>query len=364
MAFLETPRFPESISVGAVGGANYKTDIVTVSSGYEQRNIAWSVARASYDVSHSVKERADLYDLINFFRSVKGMAHGFRFKDWSDYEVSSAEGVLGTGIANGQQTYQLAKKYEAGALYEIRDIRKPVVDSYTLYRNGSPLTEGTSAGNYAIDTTTGIVTFVADSVVAINSNVTRSITAITKANPAVVTTSASHGFVTGDKVRISGVGGMTQVNNLYFTVTYISPTTFSIGVNSTAYTTYTSGGTVIEYGASQTNPVQIQSTGHGLTNGKVIRIDGVGGMTQLNGQYFTVANATTNSFELSGINGTSYSAMTTAGSISIYANASDTLTWEGEFDVPCRFNTDKIEVELITQNLQGWNSIPIIEIKV
>ncbi len=73
---------------------------------------------------------------------------------------------------------------------------------------------------------------------------TYSITGISKANPAVVTTSASHGLAAGAKVRITGVGGMTEVNDLTFTVASPSGSNFSLaGTNSTAYTTYTSGGT-------------------------------------------------------------------------------------------------------------------------
>jgi hypothetical protein len=72
-----------------------------------------------------------------------------------------------------------------------------------------------------------------------------SITAITKANPAVVTTSAAHGLSNGDIVYLSGVGGMSQVNNLRFTVAGVTSTTFQLsGINSSAYTTYTSGGLV------------------------------------------------------------------------------------------------------------------------
>ena len=71
----------------------------------------------------------------------------------------------------------------------------------------------------------------------------KTITAITKANPAVVT-SNSHGFSNGDRVFISSVVGMTQVNNLEFTVAGATTNTFQLsGVNSSAYTAYSSGGT-------------------------------------------------------------------------------------------------------------------------
>jgi len=72
---------------------------------------------------------------------------------------------------------------------------------------------------------------------------TKTISAITKANPAVVT-ATSHGYSDGDRVFISGVVGMTEVNNREFTVAGKTTNTFQLsGVNSSAFTTYTSGGT-------------------------------------------------------------------------------------------------------------------------
>ncbi len=71
----------------------------------------------------------------------------------------------------------------------------------------------------------------------------KNITAITKANPAVVT-SSSHGFSNGDDVWISGVGGMTRLNGRRFTVANKTTNTFELsGENSSSYDTYTSGGT-------------------------------------------------------------------------------------------------------------------------
>jgi len=67
------------------------------------------------------------------------------------------------------------------------------------------------------------------------------ITAITQANPAVVTQTA-HGYSNGDIVFINNVAGMTQVNNLFFTVTKVDDDNYTIGVDSSAYGAYTSGG--------------------------------------------------------------------------------------------------------------------------
>lgn len=364
MSFIETPRFPENISYGASGGAEFRTDIAAVSSGFEQRNVAWSAARASYDVSHANRSAADIATLNTFFRAVKGRAHGFRFKDWADYTVSSGEGILDAGVGDGYPTYQLVKQYVAGALTDLRDIKKPVSGSVVISRNGSPATEGVAAGNYSLDTTTGIVTFVADSTKSIDANVTKTISSITKAANAVVTTSAAHGFVTGDKIKLTSVGGMTQVNNLYFTITYIDATSFYLNVDSSAYSVYTSGGSAIKYGITQTNLVRVNSAAHGLTNGKVVYISGVAGMTEVNSLAFTVANASTDYFELTGTNGSAYTAFTSGGTLSLFPQPADTLTFTGEFDVPCRFDVDKIAIDLIAPSINGWNQIPIVEVRV
>jgi hypothetical protein len=75
----------------------------------------------------------------------------------------------------------------------------------------------------------------------------KNITAISKANPGVVTIS-SHGYSNGDHVIISSVGGMTEVNGKTFKVNNVTTNTFElqnvdgVNVNTSAFTTYTSGG--------------------------------------------------------------------------------------------------------------------------
>jgi hypothetical protein len=68
------------------------------------------------------------------------------------------------------------------------------------------------------------------------------LSAVTKANPGVVTTRQPHSLSTGDTVTFSKVGGMTNLNGNTYTVTVITPTTFSIGVNTTSFGTYTNLG--------------------------------------------------------------------------------------------------------------------------
>ena len=75
----------------------------------------------------------------------------------------------------------------------------------------------------------------------------KTISGITAANPAVVT-ATSHGYENGDEVVITGVGGMTEVNGKRFLVADKTTNTFElqdkdgVDINSSSFTTYTSGG--------------------------------------------------------------------------------------------------------------------------
>lgn len=72
---------------------------------------------------------------------------------------------------------------------------------------------------------------------------TKTITAITKANPAVVTSTA-HGYAVGDVVKITGVGGMEEINDQLFVLSAVTTDTYTLAnVDSTGYGTYSSGGT-------------------------------------------------------------------------------------------------------------------------
>lgn len=165
MSFLETPRFPEDISLGSTGGAGYNTTITPFTSGKESRNINWAESRAEYDVAYGIKTQAQLYSLIELFHVMAGRGHGFRYKDWDDWN-SSTDQTHGATVSDTDQTigtgddvevdFQLIKTYTKGALSRSRDIRKPVVGTVVVSLDGVPQVSG-----WSVDTTTGIITFVA-----------------------------------------------------------------------------------------------------------------------------------------------------------------------------------------------------------
>lgn len=159
MAFHEI-RFPTGISLGASGGPERRTEIVTLASGFEERNSPWADSRRRYNAGYGVRSLADIHQVIAFFEARSGRLHGFRFKDFSDYQ-SSAPGsaitpndqIIGTG--NGAvSSFQLYKNYISGAQFYPRAITKPMAGSVRVALNGVEL----GSGLFTVDSATGIVT--------------------------------------------------------------------------------------------------------------------------------------------------------------------------------------------------------------
>ena len=73
---------------------------------------------------------------------------------------------------------------------------------------------------------------------------TKNITGISKAASAVISFGTTHTFVNGESVYISGVSGMTQINGQRGVITATGANDITVNINSTAYSTWTSGGTV------------------------------------------------------------------------------------------------------------------------
>lgn len=159
MGFHET-RFPDTISRGARGGPERRTQIVTLASGDEERNASWANSRRRYDAAYGVRRADDLAAVIAFFEARCGRLFGFRWKDWADYKSCLPSAPIARsdqplGIGNGvTTTFQLVKLYTSGAQSWTRSITKPVAGSVLIERNGAGLASG-----WSVDPTTGIVSF-------------------------------------------------------------------------------------------------------------------------------------------------------------------------------------------------------------
>ena len=86
------------------------------------------------------------------------------------------------------------------------------------------------------------------------------ITGASKSDPCVIT-SPAHGLYTGQMVTIRGVMGMTQLNtSAYYRITVVNVNQFSIDIDSTDFTTYTSGGRWILLSAGMSVQIFLNSS--------------------------------------------------------------------------------------------------------
>ena len=143
--------------------------------------------------------------------------------------------------------------------------------------------------------------FFIDSGLTLNTPLT--LTGITRANPAVVT-SSSHGLLDGDLVDLSKVLGMTEVNGERYRVIEKTTNTFEIMAQS--------GKPVA--GVTQANPGSVNVVGHGFSTNDEVGFLDVGGMTELNGNGYTVTKVDDNNFTI-GVNTSGYTAFVSGGNV-------------------------------------------------
>jgi len=230
---IDEVQLPTDISRGAVGGAGFATVVIVGASGGEQRQAQWQQPRYSFQIDFEARNVTTGNTLIVFFVARQGRSRGFRFKDWTDYAASNE-----TMVTTGLPYLQAQRTYTSGPVSYTRTIHKVArptdgAPTPTLRKNGVALVPDD------IDYNTG--TFLLPILRQ------RAITGITKAASAVVTVPSGHGLATNDLVYFRGVSGMTEINGLVGTVTATASTTITVNINSSGFTTYTSGGLATKY---------------------------------------------------------------------------------------------------------------------
>ncbi len=100
---------------------------------------------------------------------------------------------------------------------------------------------------------------------------------------------------------------------------------------------------------------------HSFSNGDVLYISGVIGMSEINGLTGTVQSNTGTTLTLN-IDSSGFTNYASGGVIARYVQPDDLLDWTGEFDVPVRFDTDDMRVSAPSSEVRDWNDIPIIEL--
>lgn len=159
MSFHEI-RFPTSVSLGAAGGPERRTTVVSLASGFEERNAVWAHSRRSFNAGYGVRNLDDLHAVLAFFEARQGRLHGFRWKDRSDFRSGSPIAAplpddTPIGIGDAVLTvFYLSKTYTSGSESYVRPIAKPVSGTVRVALDGVEKTSGT---DFTVDSTTGQV---------------------------------------------------------------------------------------------------------------------------------------------------------------------------------------------------------------
>ena len=235
MAFIET-EFPLDISRGAKGGPQFSTMLVQVGGGGEQTDRKWTYPLHRFDVAAAIKSREDMEAVQGIFWVAAGRANSFRFEDPADYKLAYTNATLGSaGVGDGTPgPHQIYKSYTFGANTAKRKISKPRASGFSVKRGGVLQTAGAGVGNYALDSTTGLVTFVADA----GSNAS----SITVGATTQVVLAANPGTLTaGQKLYLVNFAGThaALVNNLAHTINSVTgtgPYTFTLATNTSGKT--------------------------------------------------------------------------------------------------------------------------------
>lgn len=160
MAFDEI-QFPVNVSRGALSIPKRHVTVVSLRSGFEQRNTTWANSRRSYNIGLGIRDIDDVYNVIDFWEGRRSGLRAFRFKDWSDFKSCRPNGTPSNTDENmlllTTTTFQLQKVYSVALNPWTRDINKPVDNgTITIKDDTGDLIEIT---DYTVDYTTGIVTF-------------------------------------------------------------------------------------------------------------------------------------------------------------------------------------------------------------
>ncbi len=232
MAFAEVRIDAGMIIYATKGGPEYSTDVVVTKAGDEYRNRNWVTALGKWEYGDRKLSGTDLATLLTFFRARGGRYEGFRLKDWADFQATNAP-LNTTGYGNGMPVQQLYKNYTSGIDTDQRIINKPVSGTVIVERAGSVVAVGSSPGDISIDTTTGLVTFVADASSAATINSLGSVT--------IVSLTSNPGLSVGQLLYLSGFSGagssaLNGVANLISAISGTGPYLFTLSTNTNGLT--------------------------------------------------------------------------------------------------------------------------------
>lgn len=121
----------------------------------------------------------------------------------------------------------------------------------------------------------------------------------------------------GNNVKVMGCGWNSEIRPTFNGAALKTKGTSTVGVGGIFLSDFSIvGKTATITGISKANPAVVTcSGGHPFVNGETVRLPNVRGMTEVAGTTYTVANRTATTFELSGVNSSSYTTYTAGGDV-------------------------------------------------
>ena len=218
-------------------------------------------------------KRINLYDTLTSSRGTENAGSGASITSIGRAKSKGFQYVTGSASAFTFASSSLTSAIYRHYMFDINMFTHLNVTTNTAFTNGETVTGSTSNATGTVE--------------SLKTVTSATISGATKANPGVVT-ATGHGLKEGQQVTIASVGGMTQLNGNVYTVRNPAANTFELygtdgvsSVDSSAYGTYTSGGTAT-HGVvvlSSTNGAFV--TGETITGGTsgntaIIQADAVG----------------------------------------------------------------------------------------
>lgn len=249
---LDDIVFPDHIvAVAARGRKRWATSIATTQAGFETRNGIRTQPKREYEMGLVPRTISEWTAIDELHDIVQGSLYGFLLLDPTNNAATVSDGLMrplpaalsgtlgATGLGYGVPSYRLVKRASAGSRTHDRDIRKPRSGAVSLFRGASPVTLGAGAGNAAIDTVNGNVTFVADTSQALSSITVGATTVLNFASgtPIVAT------FSVGQRVYLGGITGTAGavLNSLSHAITAKGATSLTISTSTTGMAVTLSG---------------------------------------------------------------------------------------------------------------------------
>lgn len=244
---------PECVFTPDAGGARTRLNDRSMNSG------GWATANAVRDITLRTYDLAVKTMTLEAFQAIIGLwevtdagVYGMLLRDPVDSQVLDTEGVMqgttlgafnGTlGFGNGTPNYVLAKGYSPSGTTRMKGNPITWLDGTPqLFRAGSPVTIGVSAGNASISAGPSSVTFVADA--------TRTVSSVTPGVTTSVALNSTIGLSIGDYLWLQGLSGADAdlLNNQAHEITNIVGAVYTLDTNTSGATITVGSGAAHSY---------------------------------------------------------------------------------------------------------------------